>query len=237
MKKITCMAIMAAMLLMAIPAQAQFSWGIKGGVNLGGNDLTMLTNKKSAFDATNYTGFFIGPKAEVRIPVLGLGIELAAMYAQKGMVLTDLDIFKQNSIQIPLNIKYSLGLGNVANFFIAAGPEFGYNVGETGAAVQLESGEVKAYLIDEYALSINAGLGFTLFNHLQIGVNYNMPWGKSGEVVYLTKDEIQNAEDIKNGEKISYGAVKTLLKTGEKLENAVDNIKAGSIQVTLAYLF
>ena len=153
------------------------------------------------------------------------------------MVLTDLDIFKQNSIQIPLNIKYSLGLGNAANFFIAAGPEFGYNVGETGAAVQLESGEVKAYLIDEYALSINAGLGFTLFNHLQIGVNYNMPWGKSGEVVYLTKDEIQNAEDIKNGEKISYGAVKTLLKTGDKLENAVDNIKAGSIQVTLAYLF
>ena len=110
-------------------------------------------------------------------------------------------------------------------------------MGETGAAVQLESGEVKAYLIDEYALSINAGLGFTLFNHLQIGVNYNMPWGKSGEVVYLTKDEIQNAEDIKNGEKISYGAVKTLLKTGDKLENAVDNIKAGSIQVTLAYLF
>ena len=68
MKKITCMAMMAAMLLLAIPAQAQFSWGIKGGVNLGGNDLTMLTNKKSAFDATNYTGFFIGPKAEVRIP-------------------------------------------------------------------------------------------------------------------------------------------------------------------------
>ncbi|MBO5679617.1 MAG: porin family protein, partial [Bacteroidaceae bacterium] len=85
MKKITCMALMAAALLMATPAQAQFSWGIKGGVNLGSNDLMALKDKSYALDASNYTGFFIGPKAEVRIPILGFGIEAAAMYAQKGM--------------------------------------------------------------------------------------------------------------------------------------------------------
>ena len=225
------------MLMLCTPMQAQFSWGIKAGVNLGNNDLTVLGNKNSVFDGTNYTGFFIGPKIEVRIPVLGFGLEVATMYAQKGMELTKLDIFKQNSIQVPLNLKYSFGLGNSANFFVAAGPEFGYNVGQTGTMVQLNNGAVKAYLIDEYALSINAGLGFTLFNHLQVCFNYNIPWGKSGELVYLTKEEIQNAENINAGEKITYGAVKTLLKTEQKLENAVDNVKAGSIQLTLAYLF
>ena len=64
-----------------------------------------------------------------------------------------------------------------------------------------------------------------------------MPWGKSGELVYLTKEEIQSAENINAGEKLTYGTVKTLLKTEQKLENAVDNVKAGNIQLTLAYLF
>lgn len=231
------MTLMSAMLMLCIPVQAQFNWGVKAGVNLGNNDLSVLGNKNSAFDETSYTGFFIGPKIEVRIPILGFGLEIATMYAQKGMTLTDLDVFKQNSIQIPLSIKYSFGLGNSANIFVAAGPEFGYNVGQTGTTVQLNNGAVKAYLIDEYILSINAGLGFTLFNHLQIGINYNMPWGKSGELVYLTKEEIQSAENINAGEKLTYGTVKTLLKTEQKLENAVDNVKAGNIQLTLAYLF
>ena len=223
--------------MLSTPVQAQFNWGFKGGVNLGDNDISVLGNKNSAFDGTNYTGFFIGPKVEVRVPILGFGLEVAAMYAQKGITLADFDIFKQNSIQIPLNLKYSFGLGNAANFFVAVGPEFGYNVGQTGTVVQLDNGAVKAYLIDEYALSINTGLGFTLFNHLQVGINYNIPWGKSGELVYLSKEEVQNAENIKAGEKVTYGAIKTLLKTEQKLENAVNNIKAGSIQLTLAYLF
>lgn len=224
-------------LLAGTPAKAQFSWGVKGGVNLGNNDLTVLTSRKSAFDQTSYTGFFIGPKAEVRIPVLGFGIEAAALYAQKGMSLTDDNTFKQNSIQIPLNIKYSFGLGNSANIFIAAGPEFGFNVGNKLTHVKLSDGSARAYIIDESALSINAGLGFTIINHLQVGINYNMPWKKTGEFVYISKEELENAENMQNGENITYEAIETLLQTKDKLGNAVQNIKSGTIQVTVAYLF
>ena len=165
MKRNICLAMMAAMLLMAVPAKAQFSWGLKGGVNLGNKSLPELSTEGQTLKLNNYAGFFVGPKAEVRIPVIGLGVEAAAMYAQNSMELTS-KAFKQGSFQIPVNLKYSIGLGNMANIFFAAGPEFGFYVGKT---------DLTKYIADEYALSVNVGLGVTLFKHVQLGANYNMP--------------------------------------------------------------
>ena len=91
MKKITRMAIMAIAIIMAIPAQAQFSWGVKGGVNLASNDFSDLkgmNSKEQILNTDNYTGFFIGPKAEVRVPILGFGIEAAALYSQPYLRVT-----------------------------------------------------------------------------------------------------------------------------------------------------
>ncbi|MBQ8220225.1 MAG: PorT family protein [Bacteroidaceae bacterium] len=250
MKKITSMAIMVMALFVAVPAQAQFSWGIKGGVNLVSNDLSNLSgivqDKAQIMNKDNYTGFFIGPKAELRVPILGFGIEAAALYSQKGMSVGDNETFKQNSFQIPLNIKYSFGLGNVANVFIAAGPEFGFNVGETTKVfnnVQFDdvtgvtAGDVSAYVLEKSTLSINIGLGATLLNHLQVALNYNMPWGKTGEFQYIDASEIENAENLKNGQNISINAFEKLSGTIDKAKQATANIKAGTVQVSVAYLF
>lgn len=250
MKKITSMAIMVMALFVAVPAQAQFSWGIKGGVNLVSNDLSNLSgivqDKAQIMNKDNYTGFFIGPKAELRVPILGFGIEAAALYSQKGMSVGDNETFKQNSFQIPLNIKYSFGLGNVANVFIAAGPEFGFNVGETTKVfnnVQFDdvtgvtAGDVSAYVLEKSTLSINIGLGATLLNHLQVALNYNMPWGKTGEFQYIDASEIENVEDLKNGQNISINAFEKLSGTIDKAKQATANIKAGTVQVSVAYLF
>ncbi|MBR3858465.1 MAG: PorT family protein [Bacteroidaceae bacterium] len=250
MKKITCMAIMVMALFVAVPAQAQFSWGIKGGVNMVSNDLSNLSgivqDKAQIMNKDNYTGFFIGPKAELRVPILGFGIEAAALYSQKGMSVGDNETFKQNSFQIPLNIKYSFGLGNVANVFIAAGPEFGFNVGETTKVfnnVQFDdvtgvtAGDVSAYVLEKSTLSINIGLGATLLNHLQVALNYNMPWGKTGEFQYIDASEIENAENLKNGQNISINAFEKLSGTIDKAKQATANIKAGTVQVSVAYLF
>ena len=245
MKKIACMAAIAAALLFATPAQAQFCWGIKGGVNVGNNDLTVLKDKEAAFNMDNYSGFFIGPKAELRIPILGLGVEAAALYSQKGMKLAEGETFKQNSFQIPLSAKYAFGLGNIANVFIAAGPEFGFNVGETQKLVngltfnnenKPESGSVQGYIAEKSTLSINAGIGVTLLNHLQVAINYNMPWGKTGEFVYIDSSEIKNAEDIQNGQ-ITFDALEKLSNTADKAKTAINNIKAGTVQLSVAYLF
>ncbi len=248
MRKITCLVMMAMMLFMVAPAQAQFSWGIKGGVNLASNDLSTFKgmNKEQVMNKDNYSGFFIGPKAEIRIPILGFGLEAAALYSQKGMTIGDNENFKQNSFLIPLNVKYAFGLGNFANVFIAAGPEFGFNMGETSKVfnnikfddvTNITSGDISAYVMEKSTLSINVGVGATLLNHLQVALNYNMPWGKTGEFQYINASEIQNAEDLKNGENISIGAFEKLNGTIDKAKQASANIKSGTIQVSVAYLF
>ena len=246
MKKITCMALMAAALLMATPAQAQFSFGVKGGVTLGSNDLMAFTDKDYALDLNNYAGFFIGPKMELRIPILGFGLEAAALYSQKGMTIGDNETFKQNSFLIPLNVKYAFGIGNFANIFIAAGPEFGFNVGETQRVfnnlttddiTNVTTGGISAYVAKKSTLAINVGAGITLLNHLQVALNYNMPWGKTSEFTYIDSSEIENAENIKNGGEVSYDTFEKLTGTMEKAELATSYIKAGTIQLSVAYLF
>lgn len=250
MKKVLSMAVMAAALLFAVPVNAQFSWGIKGGVNMVSNKLSDLSgvvkDKEQIMNKDNYTGFFIGPKAELRVPILGFGIEAAVLYSQKGMTVGDGETFKQNSFQIPLNVKYAFGLGNIANVFIAAGPEFGFNVGETTRVFNnvkfddvkgVTGGDISAYVLEKSTMSINVGVGATLFNHLQVALNYNMPWGKTGEFQYIEASEIQNAEDLKNGQNISIGAFEKLSGTVDKAKQATANIEAGTLQVSVAYLF
>lgn len=248
MKKITCMAMMAVALLLATPAQAQFSWGIKGGVNLVNNDLSALKgmNKEQVMNKDSYTGFFIGPKAELRIPLLGFGVEVAALYSQKGMEFSEGEIFKQNSFQIPLNLKYAFGLGNIANVFIAAGPEFGFNVGETTKVfnnIKLNeinnqtTGNVQAYVLEKSTLSINVGVGATLLNHLQVGINYNIPWGRTADFTTIDASELENVENIKNGQNISAGAFEKLSGTVDKAKQASANIKSATLQLSVAYLF
>ena len=239
------MATVIVMLLFATPSYAQFSWGIKGGVNLGNNDLTLLKDKETAFNIDSYTGFFIGPKAEVRIPVIGIGIEGAAMYAQKSMTLNSSKAFIQNSFLIPLNLKYIFGLGNMANIFLAIGPEFGFNVGETSVVVNnlktdnitnVTSGDIIAYVAEKSTISFNLGVGTTLLKHIQIGVNYNMPWGKVGECVHIEASEIENVENVRNGD-ITIDNVKALTGTIDKAQNIYNKVTSGTIQLSVAYLF
>ena len=248
------MAIMAIALIMAIPAQAQFSWGIKGGVNLASNDfsdLKSMSSKEQIFNTDNYTGFFIGPKAEVRVPILGLGLEAAALYSQKGMTIGENESFKQNSFLIPLNVKYAFGLGNFANIFIAAGPEFGFNVGETSKVINdiivdangEKSGDIKAYVLEKSTLSINVGVGATLLNHLQVGLNYNIPWGRTADFQTISAEDIENVQgvDPENMGDMTIGKFndikQSITNINGQYQTAMANIKAGTVQVSVAYLF
>ena len=246
MKRITCMAIaVAMMLLITIPAQAQFSWGIKGGVNLGSNNLTILGDREQVFSKDSYVGFFIGPKAEVRIPVLGLGIEASALYAQQGMTVISKETFKQNSFQIPLNLKYGLGLGNVANIFVALGPEFGFNVGDTQMRInnifvnENQEGDA-TFEFKKTTLNFNIGVGATLFSHVQVGVNYHFPWGTVGEFKLISADEVKNDADTAGrieGGNVTAEDVSWLNKKVAQAQRFSDNFKAGIWQFSLAYLF
>ena len=117
MKKIVSVLMVVVALMVATPAQAQLiKFGLKGGVDMTKLDMDGLKSD-------NTTGFFIGPMAEVTLPIVGLGIDGAAMFAQRGK-----GDFKQQGLEIPLNLKYTIGAGSMLGLYLAAGPDFFFNL-------------------------------------------------------------------------------------------------------------
>jgi hypothetical protein len=167
-------------LLSFIPASAQFSWGLRGGLNLVNNDITAVS-KESASSKDSYTGFFFGPMAEVQVPIIGIGVDVAALYSQKGVELPDTSTMKNQSLSIPLSLKYSLGLGNFAAVYFAAGPQLDFRIGDLNKSFN-DGNEVKDFALEKSSWSINVGAGVKLINHIQAGINYNIPVSKEGAV-------------------------------------------------------
>ena len=180
MKKIFALALMALGLMAAKPAEAGIGFGLKGGLNI-----TSMSMSSEVLDASNRTGFFIGPSVKFTLPVVGLGIDASALYDQREAKLkgelsgSDLNTtVKQQAINIPINLRYTFGLGDLAGVYIAAGPQFGFNVGDKNFDVL----KVANYKLKSSNFSVNLGAGVTLIKHLEIGFNYNIACGKTGEV-------------------------------------------------------
>ena len=170
MKKFFTLVVLLA--TMTVAAQAQVKFGVKGGLNL-----TNMKFDNSAFDKSNQTGFFIGPTINFTLPVVGLGIDASALYDQRSAEVND-EKLKQQSIQIPINLRYGFGLGNTASIYIFAGPQFGFNVGDKKTNLVNEALD---WRMKDSSLSANVGLGLMLLNHLQVSANYNIAMGTTGE--------------------------------------------------------
>ena len=175
MKKIFSAFIIAVCcMFMAMPAQAQLlKWGVKGGVNLTKIDWDggFKGNKD------NSTGFFIGPMAEITIPIVGLGVDGALLFSQRGKG----DV-KQTGVEVPVNLKYTIGLGSLLGVFIAAGPDFFFDFDKKDNVDRKKT-----------QVGLNLGVGVKLIKHLQVGVNYQFPMGDS-----FTLKEASDAIGAKN---------------------------------------
>lgn len=184
MKKIITLALVALGLMVAKPSEAQVKFGVKGGLNI-----TDMSMSKDVLDASNRTGFFIGPSVKFTLPVVGLGIDASVLYdqreaklklsAEEDYVGTDYSSnkVKQQAINIPVNLRYSVGLGSVAAVYLAAGPQFGINVGDK----DFDWVKGASYRLKSTNFSVNVGLGVTLLKHLEVGATYNIACGKTGE--------------------------------------------------------
>lgn len=181
MRKIFTAAIVAAtMLFSTSSAQAQVKFGLKGGLNV-----TNMSLNSEVFDADNQTGFFIGPTVKFTLPIVGLGIDASALYDQRDAKITVDDNgasveskIKNQSINIPINLRYGVGLGSTASVYLFAGPQFGFNVGDKNQSLFKDMGE---WRLKSSTFSVNVGLGAMLLSHLQISANYNIACGKTGE--------------------------------------------------------
>lgn len=163
MKKIISLVVACICLMATVPAQAQLKWGVKGGMNV--SHITFDASEMKSVDAN---GFFIGPMAEFTFPIVGLGIDASLLYSQRGMCD---DAIKQKGLDIPVNLKYTLGLGSLLGVYAAAGPNFYFDFADADG-----------WNKERAMVGVNVGAGVKLFNHLQLGFNYNIPLGKSGDV-------------------------------------------------------
>ena len=178
MRKLFTLVVLVAATLVTIPAQAQFKFGLKGGLNL-----TDMSFSVDDVDVSNRAGFFIGPTAKFTLPIVGLGLDASVLYDQREAKLkgTD-DKIKQQAINIPINLRYDIGLGSLAAIYLAAGPQFGFNIGDKHQTLVEDVSEWK---LNDSNFSVNVGLGVMLLGHLQVGANYNIVCGKTGEVTVI----------------------------------------------------
>lgn len=212
MKKYFVLILMA--MVVAMPSRAQVRFGLKGGLNL----TQMSVSNSSVEDMfKNKAGFFAGPTIKIALPIVGLGIDVAALYDYREAEIevsntqnnTVTEKLKQQSIQVPINVRYGVGLGSTANLFIFAGPQFGFNVGDKDKKLFDEAAE---WTLRSSNVSANVGLGLLLMDYLQLSANYNIALGKTGEV------------DFKSGASAAWDTVR-------------GKAKANAWQIALAFYF
>lgn len=166
----------------ALPAQAQFHFGIKAGVNV--NRLSF--NKEMITDSDNRAGFTGGIMAEFTVPLVGVGCDISAMYVRRNSSFMKEQKVVDNQrdyIDIPLNLKYKLSLPGISKVFapfVTTGPSVAF----------LTS---KKHIMDAYKnhsvdVAWNFGLGFELLRHVQIAASYGLGLTKALDMINLADD-------------------------------------------------
>lgn len=179
MKKMMKMAVLAAALTLSANASAQVKFGLKGGINT-----SEVSISNDVFKAENRLGFFIGPTVKFTLPIVGLGVDASALYEKReSKVKTrtesgDVDL-SQEQLAVPINVRYGFGLGETANIFLFAGPQFAFNLGKKDKEL---IPKVADWSLKSSNFSVNLGVGCTLANHLQATLGYNIAVGKTGEI-------------------------------------------------------
>ncbi|MDR1402792.1 MAG: PorT family protein [Tannerellaceae bacterium] len=187
MKKNFGIALVSLLTFIIVPVNAQINFGIKGGVNIS----SVHFNKDIA-NSDNITGFNIGPMIEIMVPYVGVGVDAAVLYSQKGMknvsgisYLSSASSYMPNAssasnngnlttdyIDVPVNFKWKFGLP-VLKGYLAAGPYLGFKVG--GDKIWNIPGNVNAQIeTQSFAAGLNFGLGVEVLRHLQVGFNYEL---------------------------------------------------------------
>lgn len=223
MKKIFGFLVLVLSLVSFSSANAQIKFGLKGGLNV-----TNMTFSKDVFDASNKTGFFIGPMVKVSLP-LGFSIDAAALYDQreanvnyKYAEVNEINDdylhygepsnsntayegrvnVKQKSINVPVNLRYAIGLSSLANVFFYAGPQWGFNIGDKDYTAQSHN----IYSFKDSNFSVNLGLGTTLLKHLQLSANYNIACGKTADITFgKVAGNVAKAKSRNNSWQIALG--------------------------------
>lgn len=188
MRRIFGLAILMVALLPAMPTHAQddtfrVSFGVRGGL-----DIINMDFSGEALKSNNRAGFFIGPSLKLKTPVAGLNIDISALYDQRYLKIGDRKVTQQ-TLLIPAHARLGISVASLLGIFITAGPQLGLNVGEDTFQWRDVEDNPKQYLLQQTTISLNLGGGVTIGKHLEAGIYYNIPLGKTGDFSWASLQE------------------------------------------------
>lgn len=183
------------LLMIGSTANAQFKIGIKGEV--GVNKLS--TNYKEMFSTENMNDFKVGPAFEFMLPITDFGIEGAILYSNEKMKIKDFnsnnlfDEVTSHYLDIPVNLKYKIGLFSPIKLFAAAGPYANIRLSGDDFRYEVIKDQVEA---KKFQAGINVGVGAEIINKIQLGVNYRI---KLTDDYSVTEPDYKDAFNNKDG--------------------------------------
>ena len=189
--------LLTTMLATTLQAESLVKFGLKGGMELMEMDFN-----SDALRESNRAGFYIGPILKFQLPVVGLTVDASVMYNQRDLKVEDESV-KQQSLLLPANVHYGVGVGDVVTIFASAGPQICFNLGDDIFQWKDKQNNNNKYSLQNTLISFNVGLGVTLAKFLEAGVYYNIPTGKTGDFTWETletelKNQTWNSAKSKN---------------------------------------
>lgn len=183
MKRIIIL-ITALLFIATMNMDAQIKLGAKIGTNQNSAHID-----RTLFDSTNRSGFLFGPMVDLKIPFFGLGFDAALQYNYRKAQLDAIDESENKSgvssfhtIEIPFNLKWTLGNDHIASIYAATGPQFAWNIGGRSLENILDRHQ---YKMRNAIYSWNLGAGCTFFSRVRLGYTYNIALGESVEILYI----------------------------------------------------
>ncbi len=183
MKKFIKLLLIAVLLLPTTGMAQGLHWGVKGGV-LGNKASTKGLSHQVREE--NFTGFQIGPMAQYQTGFYGLTLDFSLLYVQRGLKLNNTSKhqtahIKTQSIDIPIELKWEMGLSDMFDLFLGVGPSFSFLIDKDNWGRELA--HIGLDILDKNMNSmgwrstevgINLGGGVKIVDHLMLSCYYNI---------------------------------------------------------------
>ena len=162
-------------LMMGSTVSAQLRFGLRGEVGINKPSFT-----KNLYSVENMNDFKVGPTIEFMLPVVDFGIEGSVLYSNKKMnvkkvseggIKTTVEDISSHSIDIPVNLKYKIGLISPVKVFLAAGPYANFRLSGDDFKDAAFMNKVEA---KKFEAGINLGAGLEVVRRVAVGFNYRM---------------------------------------------------------------
>ena len=166
-------------------AQAQVKLGLRGGLQLA-----QMEFNADALSSSNRVGFFIGPTLRITTHLLGVGVDVSALYDQRDLKVEDATV-KQQSLVVPAHARLGATMFQKIGVFIFGGPQLRFNLGEDIKRWDEEESS-KQFIMQNTTLGLNLGLG-VIIGRIEGSLLYHIPFGKTGDFTWdNAKQQLQD---------------------------------------------